>query len=336
MEENFHLKLKNLLIKHLLAILPILIKPVWQCSNLRVLIFESDTFRSKLFKNKIEELLNSNDRTFEFKIVHNKISFIRHSRGANIIFSYGLSNYANTDNLKLLYLGVVGDAGINRAGHFKIVSSPNFASEYIGDYVIASIFAFERNLQMISLLKKSKKWKQHYFIRENIRPFASLKIGILGLGRIGHAIAERFIKLGNQVHVYDVDINKNVEQSIKYSYNDWQNMLDVVDYFIVAINSDSINTKIINRNIISRMNPNLCLVNVARGALIDEEAIVEALCKRKIKGAILDVFSQEPLNRKSHLWELDNVFLTPHIAGNINLVFEKIVDDFFAEIKNII
>ena len=79
-------------------------------------------------------------------MVRNKLNFLALSKDADVIFSYGLSKYADTSNLKLLYLGQAGQTPKISSSTFRIVSSPNFASEYMADYVVASVFAYERRL----------------------------------------------------------------------------------------------------------------------------------------------------------------------------------------------
>jgi D-2-hydroxyacid dehydrogenase (NADP+) len=76
------------------------------------------------------------------------------------------------------------------------------------------------------------------------------------------------------------------------------------------------------------MKESAILVNVARGSVVDEEALVDALEKKKIAGAGLDVFEEEPLSPKSKLWELDNVILTPHVGGSRRDYFKKVGEIF--------
>ncbi len=81
------------------------------------------------------------------------------------------------------------------------------------------------------------------------------------------------------------------------------------------------------------MNENLCIVNVSRGSIIDEKALFSALNRKRIRGAILDVFAKEPLPRRNKLWKLQNTIITPHISGNIQYVYEQIQADFIRQLK---
>lgn len=141
-------------------------------------------------------------------------------------------------------------------------------------------------------------------------------LGIMGYGSIGSEIAKRAEAFGMKIHVYDV-----VEQtdsritkcfvggdSLKEFYGS-------ADYLTVSIPLNDKTRHMIGAEAFSAMKPSAVLINVARGGLVDTEALIRALKNREIKAAALDVFEQEPLPADSPLWEIDNLFISSHKAG---------------------
>lgn len=304
----------------------------WNGSKINILIYESNSIRVKILKEILSKKLETN---YQIHFVSKKLDFLALSENADVIYTYGMSKYANTSRLKLLFLGLVGNDNIKNSGNFKIVHSSNFASSYMSDYIVASVFAFERQLLQNAFLRANQKWDQNLYIEKKPKSLNELKIGILGLGNVGNKAANAFLRFGCEVFVCDVDHDKMIGFSNCFSEKNWPEMLSFVDYFVITV-SDKNSINMINQEIFRRMNTNLCLVNVSRASVMDENAFIKLLKEKRIRGAILDVFNQEPLKRTSIYWKLENVVVTPHIAGNINLVFLQIANHFVDEIKNTI
>jgi phosphoglycerate dehydrogenase-like enzyme len=83
-----------------------------------------------------------------------------------------------------------------------------------------------------------------------------------------------------------------------------------------------------------RMNKGICIVNVSRGSVVNEDAMIKAIAQGEIRGAILDVLNKEPISRFSKIRRLPNIVITPHIAGNIDLVYQDIARHFKGTIIN--
>lgn len=304
----------------------------WRKSKYNILIYEKDTKRVKILREILSQKLNGN---YQILFASKKVNFLALSGKADVIYAYGLSRYADTSRLKLLFIGMVGDGFSEHSEDFKIVHTPNFASSYVADYIVASVFAFERRLLQNAFLKINQKWCQKFYVEQPFKQLNELKIGIIGLGKVGSETANAFTRFGCKVFVFDKDPDKMIGFSNSLSEHTWQDMLSFVDYFIIAVD-DQNNINLIDDKLISRMNQNLCMVNVSRASVVDEKSLIKSLKEKRIRGAILDVFNHEPLKRNSIYWKLKNVVATPHIAGNIDLVFPQIAGYFVNEIKNTI
>jgi len=306
----------------------------WQTDSFKVLIYEPDFERRLSFTNKVANGRGNNLSPFDFKIVKSRIFLKGYLPQADVAYCYGISEKFSIEHLRLLYIGVVGYNVSRRIPAKLVVKTPcNYAAQYIADYLLAVIAAYERNLFYAEQLKQKRKWEQKEFFCNAPKEMRELKIGIIGLGSIGQKAAHHFLNLECKVYGFDLIADLEVSLTRYYSNEDWKEMLEFVDYLIIAIPYTKDNHHLINESLLLSMHKNICIVNVSRGNIIDESALVKALENNLIRGAILDVFEVEPLPEKSKLWRLQNALLTPHISGNIKLVYNLIQDDFLKILK---
>jgi len=151
---------------------------------------------------------------------------------------------------------------------------------------------------------------------------------VVGAGTIGREIAKRCSAFG--MTVYGVS-RKGQEDSAfakVVSFADKAEVLKVSDIVVVVLPLTPETRKLINAEFISELKDGVLFINVARGPVADEEALLKALQERKIEAAALDVFVQEPLPEDSPFWTLDNVFITPHIGGRTIQASERMWDVF--------
>jgi D-2-hydroxyacid dehydrogenase (NADP+) len=141
------------------------------------------------------------------------------------------------------------------------------------------------------------------------------KVGILGVGAIGEEIARKCKAFG--MTVYGIDIVKRELDSVDFFYGpeDLVRVAGEVDYLIVVAPSTPQTEKIIGAKVLAAMKPTAFLINIARGEMVDEEALIEALEAGKIAGAALDALSVEPLPKNNPLWTTKNMIITPHVGG---------------------
>lgn len=136
---------------------------------------------------------------------------------------------------------------------------------------------------------------------------------ILGTGHIGGTTARR-AKLGFDMHIIGINSNGHSEEFFDetYSLEDLDSQLPRADFVILTLTMTEKTRHCINGASIALMKADAFLINISRGDLIDEDELIDALRKQVIAGAALDVFHHEPLPKDSPLWDLDNVFITPH------------------------
>jgi D-2-hydroxyacid dehydrogenase (NADP+) len=148
-------------------------------------------------------------------------------------------------------------------------------------------------------------------------------VGILGLGVIGQEIARKCKAFG--MTVYGMDIVRSEDAAIDHFFGpeDIVQVAAEVDYLIIVAPNTPQTHNIINEKVLSAMKPSAFLINIARGELVDEDALLEALMKGEIAGAALDAFVQEPLPSDHPFWALKNVILTPHVGGRSDIYIEQ-------------
>jgi D-2-hydroxyacid dehydrogenase (NADP+) len=162
-----------------------------------------------------------------------------------------------------------------------------------------------------------KRWKSKLLYQK--------KVGILGIGVIGEEIARKCKAFG--MTVYGMDIVKRELDSVDFlcGPEDLPQVAGELDYLILVAPSTPETQKIVNANVLTRMKPTAFLINLARGELVDEDALIEALDKGHIAGAALDALPIEPLPKEHPLWGAKNVIITPHVGGEADIYREQMM-----------
>jgi lactate dehydrogenase-like 2-hydroxyacid dehydrogenase len=156
------------------------------------------------------------------------------------------------------------------------------------------------------------QWMKNALIHE----VTGKTLGILGMGEIGCELARRADVMGMRVLYHKrTPLSPELEAHFHASYRSFEQLLAESDYFCVALPHTADTERLIGRAQLASMKPGSFLVNIARGGIIDEVALIEALQTQHLAGAGLDVFTYEPLQADSPLCQMHNVILTPHIGG---------------------
>lgn len=185
----------------------------------------------------------------------------------------------------------------------------------IGEIVLELMLMFAKQAPLCFQLKQEKQWKR--FMPTVLR---SKTVGIVGLGNIGREVARLAKAFSMRVvatrrsakrvmRAKDVDILLPREQLPR--------LLSESDFVVLSLPFTSETNKLIGEEELRTMKPTAYLINIARGNIVDEEALIRALDEHWIAGAGLDVFATEPLPADSCLWEFPNVIFSPHIAGGM-------------------
>ena len=309
-------------------------------SGVKILIQTNHSFRSenwdKLFS---EDIFFSNGRA-EIKFTNDRITFYKLFDEANFCFCFSLRKTAKLPNSKpkLLYFPVTGNdflSGKMIPNNYIIETPAGISSQAIAEYVLAMVMSMNRNLQVVSKNQVFKNWDQQAIINYPFISIKEKKIGILGLGRNGTAIANLFGSVGCKVIACDSSFMDHPKISETYSIDRLDIFLSQCDVLILSLPLNETTANLIDEFKIQLLKSNTIVVNVGRGGVIDDTSLINAAKQGKIRGAILDVFRQEPLPRSHPFWKLKNIIVTPHIAGNINIFKYEIMQDFITKIKSV-
>jgi D-2-hydroxyacid dehydrogenase (NADP+) len=154
------------------------------------------------------------------------------------------------------------------------------------------------------------------------------KVAILGVGVVGKAIASKCKAFG--MTVYGIGrVKRDVESvDLFVRREEMQRVLGEVDFLVIVVPSTPQTKKMIDRKALSAMKPTAFLLNLARGDVVDEEALIESLTRGTIAGAALDTFVTEPLPPNHPFWHMENVIITPHIGGLSENYVEQVLSIF--------
>ncbi len=186
-------------------------------------------------------------------------------------------------------------------------------SKSIAEDVFAKIFYFNRNIKHYIDSKKEKNWEP---IREELE-ITNSTVLILGVGSIGKELAKRFKAFEAYVIGYrSRDIKEDNFDEIIIDEENLNIAIQRADYVVLALPLTEKTTYMFNKDKLDMMKSSALLINVARGKVVKQTDLIKVLKEKKIRGAGLDVFDPEPLPESSLLWELDNVYITPHNASS--------------------
>lgn len=191
-----------------------------------------------------------------------------------------------------------------------ISNTPDVLNDCVADTALGLYLSTLRSLGAAERFVRDGSWASGQNFPLATRA-SGKKVGILGLGRIGQAIATRLEAFGCEIHYH----NRNQKPEVSYQYHSSAAQLAAeTEVLIVAAAGGPQSAKLVNREVLSAVGPQGFIINIARGTVIDEQALVQALLSGEIAGAGLDVFENEP-TVPSELLNLDNVVLLPHLGS---------------------
>ncbi len=195
-----------------------------------------------------------------------------------------------------------------RTRGIKVTNTPDVLTDDVADVAVGLILMTGRGFVRANRFVQAGEWLKRG--PELTTKLAGRKVGILGLGRIGKAIAQRVAAMEMQVAY-----TGRTKQDVPYRYApDLKSLAAESDFLVVACPGGVATKNIVNAEVLAALGRKGTLVNIARGSIVDEPALVEALRNGVIKGAGLDVFADEP-NIPAPLMTIDNVVLLPHVGS---------------------
>ena len=242
-------------------------------------------------------------------------------KDADIIFASRLPVDVLKRSPRLKWVQVMA-AGVDRHLDKEMVNSPVILTNVSGihavpiaEYILCTMLMFVKQMPSYYQFKQEKKW-----IRYDSKVLRGKTLGVVGLGHIGYELARLAKCFGMKV----IATRRSATEHSKSRYVDklilrqrLPDLLSESDFVALTLPSTPETTHLIGEKELRLMKQTSFIINIGRGNIIDEEALIRALQEHWIAGAGLDVFTREPLPQDSHLWDLPNVIITPHIAGSM-------------------
>jgi D-3-phosphoglycerate dehydrogenase / 2-oxoglutarate reductase len=227
-------------------------------------------------------------------------------------------------SLKVIVRGGVGVDNIDvedaEARGIKVLNTPAASSDSVAELALAYMFALARPIVQATESLRAGKWEKAKFHGGEVQ---GKTLGIIGMGRIGSAVAKRAAALGMIVLGYD---SRSVGPAPYMMMVSMDDLLARSDYITVHIPLTDESQHLIGASTIARMKTGVKLIDCARGGVIDENALFEAISAGKVAGAALDVFENEPLT-DNKLFTLPQVIGSPHMGASTAEATERIGDE---------
>ncbi|MBC7324298.1 MAG: phosphoglycerate dehydrogenase [Moorella sp. (in: Bacteria)] len=193
-----------------------------------------------------------------------------------------------------------------------VVNAPEGNTIAAAEHTVAMMLALARNIPQASASLKQGIWEKKKYVGVELR---GKTLGIIGLGKIGREVARRARGLEMKIIAYDPYVDQEQAAHLEVELVPLEEVLKAADFVTVHLPLTRDTRHLLDREKINLLKPGARVLNVARGGIIDEAALYEALKSGKLGGAALDVFEEEPL-KASPLLELDNVIVTPHLGAS--------------------
>jgi hydroxypyruvate reductase len=259
-------------------------------------------------KYTVHQRLHENDRV-AFAAVASRIRGIQASGDSKV----GADLIAQLPALEVISVMGVGYDGIDvaaaKARGIVVTHTPDVLNDDVADLAIALMLGWARQIARADRFVRDGEWSQGALPLG--RKLSGARLGIVGMGRIGQAIAHRALAFGMHI-AYTA---RSAKPALPHPYFATAPALAAEsDYLVVITPGGATTHHLIDAEVLRALGPNGCLVNVARGSVVDEAALIDALRAGTIAGAALDVFENEPVVPQA-LREMPNVLLTPHIGS---------------------
>lgn len=201
-------------------------------------------------------------------------------------------------------------AAATRRG-IQVGNVPDYGMNEVADHAIALALAMTRKVVKMNVFTRNQVWD--YTASIPVHRFSALTVGVVGLGRIGRNFAQKMSALGFRVIGTDPYFQSSPETEKYVTQVSMDEVVGCSDIISLHCPADG-NQNLFNREVFRRMKPGAVLINVARGGIINEADLEEALTKGELGGAALDCMAGEPVGKDCPLFRHENVIVTPHMA----------------------
>lgn len=212
-----------------------------------------------------------------------------------------------------------------------LTNSRGVYARSLSEFAVAGMLYFAKNLNRMRDAQRAQKWEQF-----DIEELHGKALGIVGYGEIGRRTAERAKPFGMQVHILrrrpELAAGDPLVDRV-YGGDKLDSLLAASDYLLVSAPLTAETRGMLGAAQLARMKSSAVLINLGRGPVVVETALVDALRQQKIRGAVLDVFDQEPLPAGHPFYSLDNVLLSPHCADHTATWMEEAMQLFLDNLE---
>ena len=250
----------------------------------------------------------------------------------NAMFSDQFFIETNVEQLPSLQYLQVATSGLDQINlnHPKLANavvsgSRGVFNKPMAEYVLGHVLSIYHNHRFFAQTQKDQQWRPSRHSEE----LNGKTMAIIGLGQIGLQIAKTFSFFGVKVDGFNRSDVDSIYIQQRYPLNELKSRLSQYDIVVVSLALNQDTRMMINRDIMAQLNPKAIFVNIGRSELLDELAIIDLLKDKKIRYAVLDTFSKEPLPKDHPFWVFDNVIVTPHISftsiQNLDRMFQALL-----------
>ena len=225
-----------------------------------------------------------------------------------------------TDKVRLIQLLSAGWDFLNiplvQELNIPVANNGGANSWAVADHTLMLILSSYHRLIEVDKATRSGKWG-YPLDGTNVFELANKKVGLLGLGNIGRQVAKRLLPFDAHIQYYDLmRLSSKDEHALSINYVGLETLFSTSDIISIHIPLVDSTYQLVDKKLIDLMKPSSIIVNTSRGSIINESYLIDTLRNRRISGAALDVFEQEPIEKDNPLLLMENVIITPHSAGN--------------------
>jgi phosphoglycerate dehydrogenase-like enzyme len=264
---------------------------------------------------------------------------------ADVVLGYAVrpTNFARARRLQWIHSTSAGVTGMLFpelvASGVIVTNARGLHAEAMAEHALAMMLSFARKLHHARDRQRTHEWAQSRTWEEApaIGSLSGSTLGLVGLGAIGSAIAVRAKALGMRVlAVRRRPAADPAPADEQLPVSRLRELLPKVDWLVLAAPHTGETAGLIGREELALLHRGARLVNLGRGALVDEPALVDALREGRLAGVALDVFAEEPLPASSPLWDLPEVIVTPHTSGLGPRLWERAMEQFAANLRRFV
>ncbi len=215
----------------------------------------------------------------------------------------------------------------------EVISAPGRSAHAVADCTVGLMLSEMKNIARGHHNLMNGKWVKQFPNFEYTHDMRNMTIGIIGAGQIGTKVIKRLSGFDCKVIVHDPFMADEALIEMGYTPVSLPQLLQQSDFVSLHLRLSKSTSELIGEKELEMMKPTAYLINVARSGLVNEEALVAALQNKAIGGGAFDVFSEEPLSEDNPFLQLDNVTITPHLAGTSMDTFSNCVEIIYNEIK---